>query len=223
MAGGAVVYRALRTTGTSLVATNHVSMKIGVMFGSPETMPGGLKLQYAAGIICAFNTPHRIPKDIEKPVQAYTFRMRTSKNKTHTPQLRANVQVRIDDYFGVDIVPELAELGKAYDILLNKDGQPHKGGHFYYQGEPVQYVKGGKNVTAGSEAALIEALYQLPELRAQLEAEIRLAIQAENARDAIKPSIDLALLPDDIHAEEEDEYLADLVEDLMDEPEYAGD
>ncbi len=195
----------LRVSGTSLVATNHVSYNIGISFGSPETMPGGMKLRYAAAVICAFNAPQRIPKDIDKPVEAMVFRMRTAKNKTCSPQRRCEVQVRIDDFFGVDIVPEIASLTRAYDIVTNRDGQSHKGGHIFYQGEPVQYVKNGKTVTVGSEDALMDALYQSPTLRAELEGEVRLAILKENARDGKRlVHIDQAHMPDDLPVTDED-------------------
>ncbi len=192
---------ALRVTGTSLVATNHVSYSIGVTFGSPETMPGGMKLRYAAAIIVAFNVPHRIPKNIDKPVEAMVFRMRASKNKTATPNLKADVMVRMDDYFGPDIVPEIVKLTRAYNIVTNKDGQPHKGGHIYWDGDPIEYVKNGKSVRVGSEEAFAEALYQNPIMRATLEEECRLAIEAEFARGAARRDIDLETQEDDLPAE----------------------
>jgi RecA/RadA recombinase len=189
---------ALRVTGTSLVGTNHVSMRIGQSFGNPETMPGGLKIQYAASIIVAFNAPHRVPKNIDKPVEAMVFRLRASKNKTATPNLRSEVMVRMDDYFGPDIVPEIATLTRAYAIVTNKDGQPHKGGHIYYQGEPLEYAKSGKMARVGSEDALMDALYQDPDLRSELERECRLAIEAEFARGAARRDIDQEPQEDDL-------------------------
>ena len=147
----------------------------------------------------AFNSPQRNPKDIDKALLGYTFRMRTTKNKTASPQRRANVPVRVDEYFGVDLSVELAELGKTYDVFLNKDGQHLSGGHWHYQGDPVFYTNAnGKRVTVASQDSMIDALDQDPALRATIEHEVKEAMMSEarEGRVALTELDNVALFDD---------------------------
>ena len=41
---------AIKTSNTAMVFTNQLRHKIGVMFGSPETTPGGRALKYYASV-----------------------------------------------------------------------------------------------------------------------------------------------------------------------------
>jgi protein RecA len=196
----------LKRLGTTLLTINHVTMKVGQLFGNPETQPGGLKMRFANAIEVYFIPPHRIPKDINKDLTGYLFRMRAVKNKTSVPFRRASTFVRVDDYFGVDVASELAGcteaihgedtpgLLKDLGLLFNKEGEPYRGGAMYIldnEGDPddLEYRIPNGTKPANSKATLAEALRKDPALRAYLISQVHDAIKRENSVEGIMQAL----------------------------------
>jgi protein RecA len=196
---------------TSFLYINHVTMKVGTMGGNPETQPGGLKLRFANAIEVYFNPPLRDPNDIYKDLMGMLYPPKTTKKKTAIPFRRAFVSVRMDDYFGVDITPELGGMWKEkhgedtpgllkdLGLLFNKDGLEYKAGGMYYRDETGELValeyrtpNGAK--PTNSKSTLNMTLYQNPKLRAYFVREVRKAIAAENSVESIKEALRAGLL-----------------------------
>jgi recombination protein RecA len=115
---------AISRSKTAVVFTNQIREKIGVMFGNPETQPGGRALKFYASLRLDIRRIAAI-KDGNDPVGNRT-RVKVVKNKC-APPFR---QAEFDIMFGVGIsrVGELIDLGSENDIVK-------KSGAWYSYGE----------------------------------------------------------------------------------------
>jgi len=115
---------AISRSKTAVVFTNQIREKIGVMFGNPETQPGGRALKFYASLRLDIRRIATI-KDGNDPVGNRT-RVKVVKNKC-APPFR---QAEFDIMFGVGIsrVGELIDLGAENDIVK-------KAGAWYSYGE----------------------------------------------------------------------------------------
>ena len=78
-------------TGTTIIFTNQIRMKIGVMFGNPETTPGGMALKFYASQRLDIRRTGVI-KDGED-VLGNTTRVKVVKNKVGPPFKQANFNI----------------------------------------------------------------------------------------------------------------------------------
>jgi len=115
---------AINRSKTAVVFTNQIREKIGVMFGNPETQPGGRALKFYASLRLDIRRIASI-KDGNDQVGNRT-RVKVVKNKC-APPFR---QAEFDIMFGVGIsrVGELIDLGSENDIVK-------KSGAWYSYGE----------------------------------------------------------------------------------------
>ena len=203
--------------GTTLLTLNHVTMKIGVNFGDPETQPGGKKLRHANSIEVYFSTPRRVPSGIDKPIEGYVFNARARKNKTAIAKRKADVFIRVtDDNFGPQIIPELSGwtdktagysgsfpgLLKEFGLLCNADGGQYNSGYMFYQTHAGDMSKVEPLMTrfdrqAKSKADLEEALSLDPDLRSWLIMQVHDAIAYENSYEGIQQMIADGTVPHD--------------------------
>jgi len=143
---------AISKSKTVVIFTNQLRHKIGVMFGNPETTPGGLALKF----YCSMRLDIRkieVIKDGELAIGS-RHRVRVKKNKMAPP-------FRVAEF---DILNN-AGISKEADIVSKgvELGIIEKSGAFY---------KYGKQMTVqGKEAARI-FLEENPKLSKQIEAEI---------------------------------------------------
>ena len=201
----------LRRYKATLLTINHVTFKIGVAFGDPETQPGGQKLRHANDIEVYFNTPVRNPASIDSPLQGMTFHMLARKNKTAVAKRRAFVYVQLEeDTFGVDIVRELAGgkvgsrttpgLLKDFEILRNANNQPYHSGAMYYETENGELVPVQTKTTSGlmhakTKKDLDRVLREDPFWRATMIGRVYEAIQYENSEDGIRAMMAAGEMP----------------------------
>lgn len=126
----------IKRTNTAVVFTNQLRQKIGVMFGSPETTPGGMALKFYAGMRIDLRRRELLKSG--QTVVGSVVRARIVKNKVGPPFQNAEFEIRFNE--GISRVGELLTLGVEQKVLTQK-------GSFYYFGE--------EKLGQGKEAAKI--------------------------------------------------------------------
>ncbi|WPX96464.1 recombinase RecA [Candidatus Bandiella euplotis] len=104
-------------TNTVLIFINQIRMKIGVMFGNPETTTGGNALKFYASVRLEIRRIGSI-KDKEEVTGNHT-RIKIVKNKVSPPFKVIDVDIMYGE--GVSKEGELVDLGSALDVI-NKSG-----------------------------------------------------------------------------------------------------
>ncbi len=143
----------INRTKTSLIFINQIRMKIGVMFGNPETTTGGNALKFYSTMRMDIRRIGAIKEGAD--VIGNRTRVKVVKNKIAPPFKEAE----FDIYYGEGISREssLIDLGVAVDVI-------DKSGAWYsYQGERLG--QGRENVRAH--------LKEHPELAGKIEASVR--------------------------------------------------
>lgn len=94
---------------TSIIFTNQIRMKIGVMFGNPETRPGGKALKFfASGAIVDLRDP-RGQKTVEDKIETgKVINAKITKNKLFQPYLTC--KIHIDYGKGINKVKDMLQL-----------------------------------------------------------------------------------------------------------------
>jgi len=166
---------ALSQTGTTAIFINQLREKIGVMFGSPETTPGGRALKFYSSVRLDIRRIEAI-KDGAEVVGSRT-RVKVVKNKV-APPFR---QAEFDIMYGKGISREGALLDLAVEMGIAKKS----GAWFTYEGE--QLGQGRENAK--------NFLHDNPEIMMEMEAKVRGAagVGADEAEfsDADEEPIDL--------------------------------
>jgi recombination protein RecA len=89
--------RNLTGQGPTLFFTNQIRMKVGVMFGSPETTPGGLAPGYASTTETKMNTgKYEMDEVLGTPLTA-TFPFRVEKNKSAAAKMEGDFVLILAD------------------------------------------------------------------------------------------------------------------------------
>ncbi|MCL2830098.1 MAG: recombinase RecA [Betaproteobacteria bacterium] len=143
----------IKRTNTLVIFINQIRMKIGVMFGNPETTTGGNALKFYASVRLDIRRTGGIKKGDE--VVGNETRVKVVKNKVSPPHREANFDILYGE--GISREGEIIELGAQHKII-------EKSGAWYsYKGEKVG--QGKDNVR--------ELLKSRPELAQEIESQIR--------------------------------------------------
>mgnify|MGYP001563051839 CR=1 FL=1 len=106
-------------TGTTFLFINHITYKIGVLFGSPETSPGGQALPYYSSV--RFKLLSNIPSPTDPG--ACTMRVRIIKNKCGPPFGKDLIEFVFFYGRGVDPIAEVLEMARTLGYLRHSAGQ----------------------------------------------------------------------------------------------------
>ena len=137
---------------TILLFINQIREKIGVMFGSPETQPGGRALKFYSSLRMDIRRTQLI-KDGDVNVGART-KIKLVKNKVGTPF----TETEVDLMFGKGF----SKAGDLLDLAVPRNLVEKSGAWYIIGGEKIQ-----------GKAAAVQFLEETPEVADKLEAEIR--------------------------------------------------
>lgn len=115
-------------TGCICLFTNQIREKIGVMFGSPETTPGGRALKFFASIRLDIRRIGQI-KDTAGVVTGNRTRVKVVKNKVAPPFTSCEFDIMYNE--GISRMGSIVDLGVEHKILEKK------GAWISYEGELV--------------------------------------------------------------------------------------
>ncbi|MFH1523414.1 MAG: recombinase RecA [Chloroflexota bacterium] len=104
---------AINQTKTSVVFTNQLRMKIGVMFGNPETTTGGNALKFYASVRLDVRRIQSIKVGAE--VVGNRTRVRVVKNKVAPPFRQAEFDIMYNE--GISKVGDLIDLGSQLGVI----------------------------------------------------------------------------------------------------------
>ncbi|TKW61442.1 MAG: recombinase RecA [Blastochloris viridis] len=140
-------------SNTMVIFINQIRMKIGVMFGNPETTTGGNALKFYSSVRLDIRRTGAI-KDKEE-ITGNTTRVKVVKNKVAPPFREAIFDIMYGE--GISLTGEVIDLGVARGVIEKA------GAWFSYKGERIG--QGRENSK--------QFLRDNPELMAKIEAEIR--------------------------------------------------
>ena len=156
----------IKRTNTLVIFINQIRMKIGVMFGSPETTTGGNALKFYASVRLDIRRIGAIKKGDE--VVGSETRVKVVKNKVAPPFKEAIFDILYGE--GVSREGEIIELGVTHKFI-------DKSGAWYaYQGEKIGQGKDNSR----------EFLREHPEMAQEIEAQIREKLGVKPAAAAIE-------------------------------------
>ena len=113
---------------TTCIFTNQIREKIGVMFGNPETTPGGRALKFYSSVRVDIRRIGAI-KNTDGSVSGNRTRLKVVKNKVAPPFTEAEFDIMYNE--GISAVGSLLDLALEHGILLKR------GSWFSYNGEQL--------------------------------------------------------------------------------------
>ena len=143
----------IKRSNTLVIFINQLRMKIGVMFGNPETTTGGNALKFYASVRLDIRRIGAIKKGDE--IIGNETRVKVVKNKIAPPFKQAEFEIIYGE--GVSFMGELVDLGVKYGFI-------NKAGSWYSYGDE-KIGQGKENVKT--------FLTDHPDKAAEIEAKIR--------------------------------------------------
>ncbi|MDH4161188.1 MAG: recombinase RecA [Nitrospirota bacterium] len=146
---------AISKSNTTLVFINQIRMKIGVMFGNPETTTGGNALKFYASVRLDIRRVSAIKEGEE--VTGGRVKVKVVKNKIAPPFRSAEFDIMFNE--------GISKLGEIIDIGVEKNIVEKSGAWFSYSGTRIG--QGRENVK--------QFLQEHPDMAAEIEARVRQA------------------------------------------------
>jgi len=121
---------AIKASNTAMIFTNQLRMKIGIMFGNPETTTGGMALKFYSSVRLDLRRVESLKAGGE--VVGSRVRGRVTKNKVAPPFKVAEFDIMYDQ--GISREGDVLDLGVSYGTIAKR-------GLFYSYGE-LQLAQG---------------------------------------------------------------------------------
>jgi len=150
----------IKRSNTLVIFINQIRMKIGVMFGSPETTSGGNALKFYASVRLDIRRTGAIKQGDE--IVGNDTKVKVVKNKVAPPFKVATFEILYGE--GISRQGELIELGVAHKLI-------EKAGAWYsYNGDRIgqgkekvrQFLKDNPDIAADIEHKLRDMLLLKP-------------------------------------------------------------
>ncbi len=149
---------------TAVIFINQIRMKIGIMFGNPETTPGGNALKFYSSVRMDIRSIGKIDEGTgdQKNIVGIHARVKVVKNKVAPPFKTAEFDIMYNK--GISYVGDLLDLGVKYERV-------HKSGAFYTYGDvklgqgregAKEFLSGNAKVAKALEADLRKLLANPP-------------------------------------------------------------
>ena len=147
----------LAKSNTCLIFINQLRMKIGVMFGNPETTTGGNALKFYSSIRMEVRKIETIDKGADEVI-GNRVRVKIVKNKMAPPFKKTELEIMFGK--GISVSAALIDAAMAFGIIQKS------GSWFSYNGEKIGQ---GKENTK-------QFLESNPEMFAEIETKVRSAL-----------------------------------------------
>jgi recombination protein RecA len=171
----------IKRSNTLCIFINQIRMKIGVMFGSPETTTGGNALKFYASVRLDIRRTGSV-KDGDE-VTGNETRVKVVKNKVAPPFKQAEFIIMYGA--GISKDGELVDLGVLHKLI-------DKAGAWYaYKGNKIGQGK----------ANAMKYLQENPAVAKEIENELRRMLLLEPSKGAPSPAEDFGMVPEEAEAD----------------------
>ena len=159
----------IKKTNTMVIFINQLRMKIGVMFGNPETTTGGNALKFYASVRLDIRRIGAIKKDDE--VIGAETRVKVIKNKVAPPFRKAEFDMLYGE--GISLEGEIIDLGVSLDLV-------EKSGSWYsYKGEKIGQGKDNSRIFLKENPEVSKEIEDLIRANMNINTEINTSPEAE--------------------------------------------
>ena len=155
-----------KQTNTCLIFTNQLREKIGVVFGNPETTPGGRALKFYSSIRLDVRRIQSIKSGTD--IVGSRTRVRVVKNKVAPPFRTAEFDIMHDE--GISRSGDILDLAVEVNVVEKK-------GSFYYYGDDMRIAQGRENAKI--------YLKENPDIMLEIENAIRALVMEEPAYKSV--------------------------------------
>jgi len=155
----------IKRSNTLVIFINQIRMKIGVMFGSPETTTGGNALKFYASVRLDIRRIGSVKKGDD--VIGSETRVKVVKNKVAPPFKQAEFEILYGE--GISFTGELVDLGVAYGFIQKSGSWYSYGNDKIGQGKENarNYLKENPDKAKEVEAKIRAEAFKKPQLAVQ--------------------------------------------------------
>ncbi len=155
-------------TKTCVIFINQIRMKIGVVFGNPETTTGGTALKFYASMRIEVRRSAQLKKD--EKVIGNQVNVKVVKNKVAPPFRTTQFEIMYNE--GISLSGDMLDTGVLHNVI-QKNGN--------------SYIFGEHKLGVGRETAKL-FLRENPKLMKEIRAAVMKTVNADNTADAEEAS-----------------------------------
>ncbi|MDO8674889.1 MAG: recombinase RecA [Candidatus Omnitrophota bacterium] len=147
---------AINKSGTCVIFINQIRMKIGVMFGNPETTTGGRALKFYASVRIDLRKIESIKSG--EVIVANRVKAKVVKNKVAPPFREAEFEIHFNE--GISRSSDIIDMGLAQDIIQKSGAWLSFENEKIGQGREAtrQFLKDNPKISAKVEKQIIEKM-----------------------------------------------------------------
>ena len=147
---------AINKSGTCVIFINQIRMKIGIMFGNPETTTGGRALKFYASVRIDLRKIESIKSG--EVIIANRVKAKVVKNKVAPPFREAEFEIHFNE--GISRSSDILDMGIAQDIIQKSGAWLSFENEKIGQGREAtrQFLKDNPKIAAKVEKQIIEKM-----------------------------------------------------------------